>query len=78
LWSKVGAVVNAQRCSRQAGRCAQGVPDVLLGKFVVVVTTVDEFAAQHSEVVAMPAQGCLGQNLVQQLQQERREYLDDL
>jgi len=47
------------------GELSQGVLDVLLGELVIVVTAADEFAAGRSEVVAMPAQGCLGQTLVQ-------------
>jgi len=61
-----------------SGELSQGVIDVLLGKFVVVVTAADEFAAERPEVVAMPAQGCLGQTLVQQVQEEWHEHLNDL
>ena len=38
----------------------------------------DELAAERPEIVSMPASGLLIQSLVQQLEQERREQLDDL
>jgi len=57
---------------------SQGVLDVLLGKLVVVVTASDEFAAGRPVVVAMPAEGCLGQTLFQQVQPERRERPNDV
>jgi len=53
-----------ERSTIASGELSQGVIDVLLCKFVVVVTAADEFAAQRPEVVAMPAQRCLGQMLV--------------
>ena len=60
------------------GEFSQGVLDVLLGEHIVVVTVEDEFAAERPELVAMPAEGCLGQTLVRQMDQERREHLNDL
>jgi len=35
-------------------------------------------ATERPEVAALPEAGCLGQTLVQQLEQERREHLNDL
>ena len=56
----------------------QGVFDVPSGERIVVVTAADDLAAERLEVVAMPAHGGLGQTLIQQIEQERREQLDDL
>jgi len=36
------------------------------------------FAAERPQVLAMPADGCVGQSLVQQMEQEWREHLNDL
>ena len=52
--------------------------DVQPCQLIVVVTAPDELAAKRPEVVAMPAYGGLGQALVQQVEQERREQLNDL
>ena len=37
-----------------------------------------EFATEHPDVVALRAEDCLGQTLLQQVQQERRKQLNDL
>jgi len=66
-----------QRSTIVLRELSQGVLDVFLGQ-LVVVTAPDQFAAERPEVVAMPADGCLGQALVQQMEKERREHLKDL
>jgi len=55
-----------------------GLPDVLPGKFIVVITAADDLAAEQPEVVAVSAHGGPGQTMVQQVQQEGRERSDEL
>ena len=56
---------------------SQGMLDVLAGERIVVVATPNELATEQPEVVAMSAHGGLGQTRIQQVEQERREQLDD-
>ena len=67
-----------QRSAVTFDEFAQGVLGRVLGERIVAVTAPDEFAAERAEVVAMPADGGLGQTLVQQVQDKRHERLDDL
>ena len=67
-----------QRPAVLADKLCDGVRDGLASKFIVVVTAPDELTTKGPEVVAMPAYGRLGQTQVQQMEQERREHLNDL
>jgi hypothetical protein len=56
----------------------EGVGDVHSGQLVVFVAAPHELAAEHPEIVAVPAHGLARQSLIQQVKQEWSEHLDDL
>ena len=56
----------------------KGVHDVHPGELIVFVAALDELAAEHPEIVPVPAHGAARESLVQQAEQEWRERGHDL